>query len=206
MNQESAWKEAAERTHRGAGQDAGLTYRTHQAGARPDAEGDGAAVLLGRNAGGGVCWARRHACSFIGREQFCSVLQGRRPRCAGTGAWLHRLPKFAWAWRCWLEAISDFCKFISPVTSWAREDLYILMGCGVAYLVTAIALSHPRWRGAVSTYAAVAGNRKFGGGLHPFLRTVDLSCGASLHARARLFQDASAASSSIPITSRPSSA
>lgn len=37
----------------------------------------------------------------------------------------------------------------SPVVSWAREDLYILMGCGAAYLITAIALSHPRWRGAV---------------------------------------------------------
>jgi O-antigen ligase len=37
----------------------------------------------------------------------------------------------------------------SPVTSWAREDLYILLGCAVAYQITAIALSHPRWRGAV---------------------------------------------------------
>lgn len=34
----------------------------------------------------------------------------------------------------------------SPVTSWAREDFFILLGCGATYFVTAIALSHPRWR------------------------------------------------------------
>ena len=39
--------------------------------------------------------------------------------------------------------------FSSPVVSWAREDLFILLGCGVAYLTTTIALSHPRWRQAV---------------------------------------------------------
>lgn len=37
----------------------------------------------------------------------------------------------------------------SPVVSWAREDFFILLGCGVAYLTTTIALSHPRWRHAV---------------------------------------------------------
>jgi O-antigen ligase len=34
----------------------------------------------------------------------------------------------------------------SPVTVWAREDLFVLLGCGVAYLLTATVLSHPRWR------------------------------------------------------------
>ncbi len=34
----------------------------------------------------------------------------------------------------------------SPVLCWAREDLFMMIGCGVAYLLTATVLSHPRWR------------------------------------------------------------
>lgn len=34
----------------------------------------------------------------------------------------------------------------SPVWCWAREDLFMMMGCGVAYLLAATVLSHPRWR------------------------------------------------------------
>ncbi len=43
----------------------------------------------------------------------------------------------------------------SPVVSWAREDLFMMIGCGVGYLLTATVLSHPRWRMAMVMILAV---------------------------------------------------
>ncbi len=37
-------------------------------------------------------------------------------------------------------------QIFSPVWCWAREDLFMMLGCGVAYLLAATVLSHPRWR------------------------------------------------------------
>ena len=52
----------------------------------------------------------------------------------------------------------------SPVPTWAREDLYIVLGCGAAYLLTATVLSHPYWRAAtvVMLLILTAGNLAMG--------------------------------------------
>ena len=39
--------------------------------------------------------------------------------------------------------------WLSPVEVYAREDIYIFLGCFVAYLLTATVVSHPRWRVAL---------------------------------------------------------
>ena len=39
--------------------------------------------------------------------------------------------------------------WLSPVEIYAREDIFILLGCFVAYLLTATVVSHPRWRSAL---------------------------------------------------------
>ncbi len=43
----------------------------------------------------------------------------------------------------------------SPVWFWAREDLFMMLGCGVAYLLAATVLSHPRWHMAMVLLLAV---------------------------------------------------
>ena len=43
----------------------------------------------------------------------------------------------------------------SPVLSWAREDLFMMLGCGVAYFLAATVLSHPRWRMGMVALLAV---------------------------------------------------
>ncbi len=39
--------------------------------------------------------------------------------------------------------------WFSPVVLYAREDIFIILGCFVTYLVTATVASHPRWRLAI---------------------------------------------------------
>ncbi|MEN3941398.1 O-antigen ligase family protein [Prosthecobacter sp. SYSU 5D2] len=54
--------------------------------------------------------------------------------------------------------------WLSPVAAYAREDLFILAAAWVAYMLTATAASHPRWRLAVFgvLLALVAGNLAVG--------------------------------------------
>lgn len=49
---------------------------------------------------------------------------------------------------------------MSPVAVYAREDLYVLAGCWVVYVLTLTAASHPRWRLALllTLLALVVGN------------------------------------------------
>lgn len=53
---------------------------------------------------------------------------------------------------------------LSPVVDYAREDLFILAGAWVTYMLTITAASHPRWRMAVFgvLLALVAGNLAMG--------------------------------------------
>jgi len=53
---------------------------------------------------------------------------------------------------------------LSPVTAYAREDGIILLSCFVAYVLTVIAASHPRWRMAwlVVLLVLVVGNLAMG--------------------------------------------
>jgi tetratricopeptide (TPR) repeat protein len=44
---------------------------------------------------------------------------------------------------------------LSPVSAYAREDVVILLGCLVAYVLTVTAASHPRWRSAWLTVLLV---------------------------------------------------
>ncbi len=48
----------------------------------------------------------------------------------------------------------------SPVAVYAREDIFVVLGCFVAYLLTSTVASHPRWRVAILLVLAllVAGN------------------------------------------------
>lgn len=54
--------------------------------------------------------------------------------------------------------------WLSPVAAYAREDLYILAGCWVTYMLTVTAASHPRWRVAAFCVLAalVLGNLAVG--------------------------------------------
>lgn len=45
--------------------------------------------------------------------------------------------------------------FLSPVGAYAREDLYLLAGAWVTYMLTLTAASHPRWRVAVFAFLLV---------------------------------------------------
>jgi O-antigen ligase len=82
-------------------------------------------------------------------------------------------------WRIRLSfAPSDLCLFsvvlltgylsaralTSPVVQYAREDLFIILGCFVAYLLTTTVLSHPRWRLALVALVAllILGNLAIG--------------------------------------------
>ncbi len=53
---------------------------------------------------------------------------------------------------------------LSPVSAYAREDVVILLGCLVTYVLTVTAASHPRWRITliVSLLALVLGNLAVG--------------------------------------------
>lgn len=80
------------------------------------------------------------------------------PGCAMLGA-AGLVAAARWRWRMW-SIPSDAClatallfalyfaarQLTSPVTAWWREDFFILLACGVAYLLCATVLSHPRWR------------------------------------------------------------
>ncbi len=50
--------------------------------------------------------------------------------------------------------------WLSPVVLYAREDIFIILGCFVTYLITATVASHPRWRLAIMAALALltAGN------------------------------------------------
>lgn len=54
--------------------------------------------------------------------------------------------------------------WLSPVAAYAREDLYLLAGAWVSYMLTVTAASHPRWRIAVFgvLLALVIGNLAMG--------------------------------------------
>lgn len=52
----------------------------------------------------------------------------------------------------------------SPVVIWWREDFFLLLACGVAYLLSATVLSHARWRGGLvwALYIVLLGNLAVG--------------------------------------------
>lgn len=94
------------------------------------------------------------------------------PGCALLGA-AGVLAGLRWTWRmrsvpsdvCLAAALLFWAYFLtrqltSPTTVWWREDFFILLACGVAYLLSATVLSHPRWRVglAVTLLVVLAGN------------------------------------------------
>jgi len=79
------------------------------------------------------------ACALLGLAALLAVLRGKWPMrsspsdlCFATAL----LFGFYFIGRC----------FTSPVTAWAREDLFLLLGCAVVYILSATALSHRHLR------------------------------------------------------------
>jgi O-antigen ligase len=52
----------------------------------------------------------------------------------------------------------------SPVAAWSREDLFLLLACGVAYTLSATVLSHAKWRSGLvfALFVVLLGNLAVG--------------------------------------------